>query len=53
MERMVSLIEHGRIEPEKIITNRFYGMDAIPEAMNLFLTHNRDFIKPVIYSEKK
>ena len=52
MERMVSLIEHGRIEPEKIITNRFYGMESIPDAMNLFLTHNRDFIKPVIYSEK-
>lgn len=53
MERMVSLIENKRIDPSKIITNRFYGMDKIIDAMNLFLTHNRDFIKPVIYNKNE
>lgn len=53
MSKMAELISNGRIAPEKIITHRYYGMDKIPEAMNLFLNRDRSLIKPVIYNEEK
>ena len=51
MSRMAQLISCGRIQPEKLITHRYHGMDKIPDAMNLFLNHDRSLIKPVIYND--
>lgn len=51
MSRMAQLIASGRVEPEKLITHRYHGMEQIPEAMNLFLNHDRSLIKPVIYND--
>lgn len=53
MSKMAELISNGRVAPEKIITHRYYGMDKIPEAMDLFLNRDRSLIKPVIYNEEK
>lgn len=51
MSRMAQLIATKRIAPEKLITHHYHGMDMIPEAMNLFLNHDRSLIKPVIYND--
>lgn len=51
MSRMAQLIACGRVQPEKLITHRYHGMDKIPEAMQLFLDHDRSLIKPVIYND--
>ena len=51
MSRMAQLIVTGRVQPEKLITHRYHGMDKIPEAMGLFLNHDRNLIKPVIYND--
>ncbi len=51
MSRMVRLIADGRVAPEKMITHRFHGMEQIPQAMDLFLNHDRSLIKPVIYND--
>lgn len=51
MSRMAQLIASGRVAPEKLITHRYHGMEQIPEAMNLFLNHDRSLIKPVIYND--
>lgn len=51
LSRMAQLIENKRVEPEKLITHRFHGMDEIPKAMDLFLRHDRNLIKPVIYND--
>lgn len=51
MERMAGLIAYGRVEPEKLITHRFHGLDEVPAAMQLFLDHDRSLIKPVIYND--
>lgn len=51
LTRMVRLIETGRVHPEWMITHRYHGMESIPEAMNLFLNHDRTLIKPVIYND--
>ena len=51
MSRMAQLIATGRVAPEKLITHRYHGMERIPEAMGLFLNHDRSLIKPVIYND--
>ena len=51
MSRMANLIACGRVHPEKLITHRYHGMEQIPEAMGLFLNHDRTLIKPVIYND--
>ena len=51
LSRMAQLIATGRVAPEKLITHRYHGMEQIPEAMGLFLNHDRSLIKPVIYND--
>lgn len=51
MERMASLIAYGRVDPEKLITHRFHGLESVPEAMQLFLDRDRSLIKPIIYND--
>ncbi len=51
MSRMAQLIASGRVAPEKLVTHRYHGMEKIPEAMELFLKHDRNLIKPVIYND--
>lgn len=51
MSRMAKLIACGRVAPERLIIHRYHGMDKIPEAMGLFLNHDRTLIKPVIYND--
>lgn len=51
MTRMAQLIACGRVAPEKLITHHYHGMDKIPEALRLFLNHDRSLIKPVIYND--
>ena len=53
MSKMAALIANGRIDPSLIISHRFWGMESIPQAMDLFLKHDRSLIKPVIYNEEK
>ena len=50
MSRMAQMIVWGRVQPEKLITHRYHGMSQIPQAMDLFLNHDRSLIKPVIYN---
>ncbi|WP_169834350.1 zinc-binding dehydrogenase [Paenibacillus donghaensis] len=49
MDKMLKLIENGRIHPEKIITHKFYGMEKIEDAMQLFINRDRSLIKPVVF----
>lgn len=49
--RMLNLIQCGRVAPEKIVTHRFHGLDAIPEAFALYETRNEDLIKAVVYND--
>jgi threonine dehydrogenase-like Zn-dependent dehydrogenase len=51
LSRMADLISTGRVEPEKLITHTFHGMDKIVDAMDLFLKRDRSLIKPIIYND--
>ena len=51
MERMLSLIKYGRLDPSLMITHRFEGLEALPEAFQLMVNKPRDLIKPIVLFE--
>jgi threonine dehydrogenase-like Zn-dependent dehydrogenase len=48
MERLVSLVVAGRVDPSKLITHRFQGMEHMEEALLLMKNKPKDLIKPVV-----
>ena len=48
MEKLASLIVQGRIDPGKLITHRFEGLENIEKALLMMKDKPRDIIKPVI-----
>lgn len=53
IRRMLELIIYGRVDPAKLVTHRFYGLDQIPDAFKLMDKKAPDLIKPVVYLDKK
>lgn len=51
MERLLSMVETGRVDPSKLITHRFKGLDAIEDAFLLMADKPRDLIKPIVLFE--
>lgn len=49
MERLLALIKYGRVDPTKLISHRFKGMDKIPDALEL-MRHKETpgLIKPIV-----
>jgi len=48
MERLLSLVSYGRVDPTKLITHRFKGLESIEEAFKLMVDKPKDLIKPVV-----
>lgn len=48
MEKLVSLIEAGRLDPSKMLTHRFHGFEHIEEALMLMKDKPKNLIKPVV-----
>ncbi len=48
MEKLLCLVEEGRIDPSLLITHKFNGFDKIPEALMLMKDKPADLIKPVV-----
>ncbi|MGI6731578.1 MAG: zinc-binding dehydrogenase [Anaerovoracaceae bacterium] len=48
MERLLAMVEAGRVDPSLLITHRFNGFDSIEEAFHLMVNKPRDLIKPVV-----
>ncbi|MEA5009922.1 NAD(P)-dependent alcohol dehydrogenase [Clostridium tyrobutyricum] len=51
MERLIDLIEYGRIDPSKLVTHVYHGFDHIEEALMLMKDKPKDLIKPVVVIE--
>jgi threonine dehydrogenase-like Zn-dependent dehydrogenase len=51
MERLLSMVEAGRVDPGKMITHKFKGLQAIEDAFLLMADKPRDLIKPIVYFE--
>lgn len=52
LERLMGIVKSGRLQPEKLITHTFHGMDGIEEAYNLMASKSQEIIKPIIYIEQ-
>lgn len=48
MEKLVSMVVTGRVDPSRLITHRFEGMDKIEEALMLMKDKPSNLIKPVV-----
>ena len=49
MERMLAIIESGRIDPSKLITHTFKGLGGVEDAFYLMKDKPKDLIKPVVF----
>ncbi len=49
MKKMIEVIKHGRVDPTKLITHRFYGFEKIEEAFELMDKKPAELIKPVVF----
>jgi len=48
MERLLSMVQNGRVDPSKLITHRFNGLEGIEPAFQLMVNKPRDLIKPIV-----
>jgi len=48
MQKMLEVIQHGRIDPSKLLTHHFEGFDKIEDAFLLMEAKPSDLIKPVV-----
>ena len=51
MERLIDMVQAGRVDPGRLITHRFRGLESIPDAFQLMVNKPRDLIKPVVSLE--
>ena len=49
MEKLLSLVEAGRIQPGKLVTHEFEGFEHVEEALLLMKDKPKDLIKPIVY----
>ncbi len=48
MEKLVTLLQTGRLDTSKLLTHKLYGFDKAEEALMLMKDKPRDLIKPVV-----
>lgn len=48
MEKLAAMVMAGRIDPSRLITHRFEGLDKVEEALMLMKDKPKDLIKPVV-----
>lgn len=48
MEKLVSLMQYGRLDTSRLLTHRFKGFEHMEEALMLMKNKPRDLIKPVV-----
>lgn len=53
VERLLSMVKYGRIQPEKLVTHRLYGLDKIEEALYLMKDKPQDLIKVMVQIDWK
>lgn len=51
MEKLISLVSHGRLDPSKLVTHVFNGLEYAEKALLLMKDKPRDLIKPVVLVE--
>lgn len=49
LERLMKMIEYGRVDPTKLITHRYHGFEQIEPAFKIMEEKPADLIKPVVF----
>jgi len=49
IERMLRMIQYGRIDPQPLVTHKFRGLEAIEPALRLMNEKPQDLIKAAVY----
>lgn len=49
IERMLKMIQYGRVNPEPLITHKFRGLESIEKALVLMNDKPKDLIKAAVY----
>ena len=52
LERLMVLVQCGRLAPEKLVTHKLNGLENVETALMMMDGGNRDCIKPVVYFEQ-
>ena len=47
MERMIAIVQHGRVDPGKMVTHTFAGLEGVEKGLALMKDKPADVIKPV------
>lgn len=48
MERMIDIVRYGRVDPGKMVSHTFKGMDHLAEALELMRNKSSDVVKPLV-----
>lgn len=48
LEKLLALVKIGRIDPSKLVTHKFEGLDKVEDALMLMKDKPSDLIKPVV-----
>lgn len=48
-ERLLAMVQAGRVDPGKMITHKFEGLDSMEEAFQLMVDKPKELIKPAVY----
>jgi len=48
MEKLINVVEQGRMDPSLLISHRFKGLESVEEALYLMKDKPRDLIKPMV-----
>ena len=51
IERMLSMIQYGRVNPQPLVTHHLYGLDKVEEALYLMKDKPGDLIKVMVHCE--
>lgn len=53
LDRLLKLVQYGRIQPEKLVTHRYHGMEFLETALRQMGGNDRTCIKPVVYFDEE
>ena len=51
IERIMSMIEFGRVDPTPLVTHHLYGFDKVEEALYLMRDKPADLVKVMVHCE--
>jgi threonine dehydrogenase-like Zn-dependent dehydrogenase len=49
IQKMLALIQAGRVDPARIISHKLHGFTKLPEAVELMDSKSPELIKPIVY----